>query len=150
MQVQANTGLVLLDEAEEQRRLAKAAEALERWQQILGCSEDKEQTSSNMNVRSHASDRGHDPPRSSRRKTRALIPTRSQCEGRGWRSWDIPLPLGVVLEGIEIHLDIRRIHCCGCSCFVFSASSQTKPIWTLWVELRAAVKTPCHTAPIPE
>ena len=81
MQVQANTGSVLVDEAEEQRRLAKAAEALERWQQILGCSEDKEQTSSNMNVRSHASDRGHDPPRSSRRKTRALIPTRSQCEG---------------------------------------------------------------------
>ena len=30
--IQANTGLVLLDEAEEQRRLAKAAEALERWE----------------------------------------------------------------------------------------------------------------------
>jgi len=32
VQVQANTGLVLLDEAEEFRRLAEAAEALERWQ----------------------------------------------------------------------------------------------------------------------
>ena len=32
VQVQANTGLVLLDEAEEFRRLAEGAEALERWQ----------------------------------------------------------------------------------------------------------------------